>query len=125
MTTQTYPSLQQDSVRTYIVGSKSVTTFYVYAPYSSDYILRFWLMGVKHSDGNYSSYVFRIDQDINTQQVKTTRGDWASRSFKRILNNCKFKKGLQNISVPLPSPGIYSIGLVANGCVYKKKICVK
>lgn len=34
MTTQTYPSLQQDSVRTYIVGSKSVTTFYVYAPYS-------------------------------------------------------------------------------------------
>ena len=78
MTTQTYPSLQQDSVRTYIVGSKSVTTFYVYAPYSSDYILRFWLMGVKHSDGNYSSYVFRIDQDINTQQVKTTRGDWAS-----------------------------------------------
>lgn len=75
-TSETYPKLRQDSVRVHIVGNKSVTTFYVYAPESSDYVPRFWLMGVKHSDGTYSSYNFRIDQNPSTQQVKTTRGDW-------------------------------------------------
>lgn len=74
----TYPELIQDSVRTTVVGSKSVTTFYVYAPQSSNYILRFWLMGVKHADDTFSSYVFRIDEDTDTQIVKTGRGDWGA-----------------------------------------------
>ena len=35
------------------------------------------------------------------------------------------KAGHHNVTVTLPSPGVYSIGLTVNGCVYKKKIYVK
>ena len=71
-----YPSLRQDSVKTTIIGTKSITTFYVYAPESNNYIIKFWLMGVKHADGEYSIYHLRIDQNQSENEVHTTVGDW-------------------------------------------------
>lgn len=71
-----YPILRQDSVNSMIVGDKSVTTFYVYAPQSSNYIIRFWLMGVKLADGSYSTYNLRIDQNQSVKEVRTVVGDW-------------------------------------------------
>lgn len=72
-----YPSLRQDSVKTIITGTKSVTTFYVYAPQSSNYVINFWLMGVKHNDGSYSIYNLSIDQNQSQKEVRTTVGDWS------------------------------------------------
>ena len=70
-------SLTQDSVKTHIVNGKPETTFYVKASDSGLYSIRFWLMGVRHSNGGYSSYILKVDND-SIDQVLTDRGDWHS-----------------------------------------------
>ena len=71
-----YPLLTQDSVYTHIENGKAVTTFKVTASSSGNYSLRFWLMGVKHTDATYSSYAMRIDNNAISDYVTTDRGDW-------------------------------------------------
>lgn len=70
------PELQQVSDTTTIEGNKSVKRFLVYAPQSHTYNLRFWLMGVKHINGTFSSYNIKIDNNPITDYVVTDRGDW-------------------------------------------------
>ncbi len=72
----TYPLLTQDSVYTRIENGKSITTFRVTAPSTDNYLMRFWLMGVLHSDSTYSSYGMRIDNNPISTYVTTNRGDW-------------------------------------------------
>ena len=69
-------TLTQDSVYTHIENGKAITTFRVTASSSGNYSLRFWLMGVKHTDATYSSYAIRIDNNAISDSVTTDRGDW-------------------------------------------------
>ena len=71
-----FPLLTQDSVYTRIENGKAITTFKVTAPITGNYILKFWLMGVKHTDATFSSYALRIDTNPVTDSVVTDRGDW-------------------------------------------------
>lgn len=69
-------TLTQDSVYTHIENGKAITTFKVTASSSGNYSLRFWLMGVKHTNATYSSYAMRIDNNAISDYVTTDRGDW-------------------------------------------------
>lgn len=71
-----YATLTQTGVTTSISGNKSITTFQVSVSESASYYLKFWLMGVKHTDNSYSSYNIRIDNNVVTDYVETDRGDW-------------------------------------------------
>lgn len=52
-------------------------------------------------------------------------GNIETRQLLNIINSKVLKAGHHNVTVTLPSSGVYSIGLTVNGCVYKKKIYVK
>ena len=71
-----YPLLTQDSVYTHVENGKAITTFKVTASASANYSLRFWLMGVKHTNASYSSYAMRVDNNAISDYVTTDRGDW-------------------------------------------------
>lgn len=71
-----FPLLTQDSVYTRIENGKAITTFKVTAPITGNYVLEFWLMGVKHTDATFSSYALRIDTNPVSDSVVTDRGDW-------------------------------------------------
>ena len=73
---QNYATLTQTGVNTTISGSKSITTFQVDVATSANYYLKFWLMGVKHTDTTYSTYDLRIDNNNVSDQVETNCGDW-------------------------------------------------
>lgn len=72
---QNNATLTQTGVNTTISGSKSITTFQVDVATSANYYLKFWLMGVKHTDNTYSTYDLRIDNNNVSDQVETNRGD--------------------------------------------------
>ena len=91
-------SLQQNSVETTVSGSKIVTTFQVYAPESRSYKIKFWLMGVKHTNGTYSSYDLRIDNGTVSDQVVTDRGDWYLYS-PQTSSYCYLTQGTHSISL--------------------------
>ena len=74
--TYSFNCIQQHSVSTTVSGNKTVTSFVVDVTNTYNYILAFWLMGVKHSDGTYSSYDLRVDNGNVICQVATDRGDW-------------------------------------------------
>lgn len=46
-------------------------------------------MGVKHSDGSFSSYNIKIDNNPTTDYVVTDRGDWHSYSQNLTLSGTK------------------------------------
>ena len=68
--------IQQVSDTIIIDDNKSVRRFSIYAPQSRSYYLWFWLMGVKHINGDFSSYNIMIDNNPIIDYVTTDRGDW-------------------------------------------------
>lgn len=91
-------SLSLNSVETTVSGNKTITTFQVYAPEAHNYKIEFWLMGVKHLDGSYSSYDLRVDNGTVSDQVVTDCGDW-----------CLYSP--ENSSALYLTQGIHSISL--------------
>ena len=78
-------SIRQDSVRTSVNGNTSKTTFYIYAPETKNYYIKFWVMGVKHSDGSFSSYNIKVDNGSVTDSIVTTVADWRMKTPKNSL----------------------------------------
>ena len=69
------PYLRQDSIKSMLIGDKLRTVFYVYAPESNTYSLKFWLMGVRTSGGAFSTYEVGIDGEFQGY-VHPSRADW-------------------------------------------------
>ena len=67
--------LRQDSVKTAIVSGKIRTTFYVYAPASQNYNLKFWIMGVKHDGVANSTYDIGVDNYF-VGNIRPDSADW-------------------------------------------------
>lgn len=69
-------SFRQDSIKTTVANGKTVTTFYVYAPTSKNYYLKFWIMGVGHLDNSSTVYGLSIDNGATQDSIVASSGDW-------------------------------------------------
>jgi hypothetical protein len=103
--------MTQDSIVTEIVGNKSVTSIYVTATRSYNYKIGLWMMGVKHSDGSYSSYQLIINGVPQTDSVFTSKGDW---QFVRVGGQGTFHLNagadtIQLIGTPTDIPTVEEI----------------
>lgn len=71
-------NIVQNDVTTRIVNGRAETTFSVAASASEMYFIKFWLMGVRHENDTYSSYLIKVDND-SVGQILTDRGEYFSR----------------------------------------------
>lgn len=69
------PSLRQDSVKSFLIGDKLRTVFYVYAPQSATYKFDFWVMGTRMSGGAFSTYEVGVD-GVTKGYIHTSQADW-------------------------------------------------
>ena len=60
-----------DSVKTTVFGLSSITTLYVTCTQANSYQLKFWIMGVMHTDGTYSSYSIQINGQPQAGDIVT------------------------------------------------------
>ena len=70
------PELRQDSIKSMLVGDKLRTVFYVYAPESRTYKLKFWVMGARVSGGVFSTYEVGID-GTTQGYIRPSKADWS------------------------------------------------
>ena len=59
-----------------ITNNKPVTTFDISIPYSGNYYISAWLMGVKHEDNSYSTYTMQVDNSYYTYSITNNSADW-------------------------------------------------
>lgn len=69
------PELRQDSIKSMLVGDKLRTVFYVYAPESRTYKLKFWVMGTRVPGNAISTYEVGID-GTTEGYIQPSRADW-------------------------------------------------
>ena len=67
--------LRQDSVKTEYVSGKVRTTFYVYAPASDNYYIKFWMMGTHNQNAGYSTYDVGVDNS-KEGTIQPNNADW-------------------------------------------------
>ena len=73
--------------------------------------------------GSKSITTFQVD--VADATVSLLTGTIDVRNIRSIMANQKKDKGYYQVSTTVPSSGVYTIGLIVNGCVYKKKIIIK
>lgn len=72
--------------------------------------------------GTHLTIIYQLHADANVSlMIGTVDGSFIT----PLINRKQQEEGQHQVSYTVPKPGVYTIGLIANGCVYKKKITVK